>query len=852
MIEGIKTYKTQDLVLQVRPNYDPTKLNLKNWGDFIDVLCEGREYQKDAIRDALIFIASGEYRSIEDLVNENFKKNDELQKRYRDIREYESKLPLPHKLAAVIDLATGTGKSYVIYGIAQIALGIGLVDKVLVLCPSRTIESGLKEKFENLSGNNNLKESLPRDAIFKNPRIIDANHTIKDGDICVENIHAVYEKTGSSINDSLKGKGERVLVLNDEVHHAYNSTNEADMRKWKTFLLNPNFNFKYILGFTGTAYIDDEYFNDVIYRYSIRQAIDERVIKSVEYVAKDESKSNSEKFQKIYDNQREFIRNYPRIKPLTIFVTKDIGKAGNLREEFMDFLMMKEKLSRKQTEKKVSIVTSHKDHRKNILELKKVDDKESPVEWIISVSMLTEGWDVKNVFQIVPWEDRAFNSKLLIAQVLGRGLRLPEEYKSPQPKVRVFNHDAWSKSIDALVDEILEVETRIVSESLRSGNRAKYHFDLYRIDYDKKEVERASTGKTKRYDYFKKGYIDLVAQTEEDEKTTEYQDLSGGYFTKKTVIQKQLYTINEVVEKITETFKVRDFEAKIRFLGKEYSKEHLPPEGEIRKIIEASMKKRGIKSDHLTEDNAMRVQQAFGTFFRKRATFVDLQRLNGTPKVVSTKQIEKESMSIGAVKHGRGSAIFYSDEFENECSKEQAVILKEIIDENKKLGRGDQYAIVEVNKYQFKTPVSLIFTNKTPEEKFVEYLIGQKLSEKLDAWVKSRDVGFYSIEYSWRKGEHPIYNSFNPDFFLKCGNNIVVIEVKSDGDDSEENRAKYEWAREYFADLNEELKKTKIKQKYFFHFLSPDSYLEFVEYLSDGRLLNGKFRSNLEDLLEKQ
>ena len=30
--------------------------------------------------------------------------------------------------------------------------------------------------------------------------------------------------------------------------------------------------------------------------------------------------------------------------------------------------------------------------------LKKVDDKKSPIEWIVSVSMLTEGWDVKNVF----------------------------------------------------------------------------------------------------------------------------------------------------------------------------------------------------------------------------------------------------------------------------------------------------------------------------------------------------------------------------------------------------------------------------------------------------------------------
>jgi len=47
------------------------------------------------------------------------------------------------------------------------------------------------------------------------------------------------------------------------------------------------------------------------------------------------------------------------------------------------------------------------------------------VEWIVSVSMLNEGWDVKRVFQIVPHEEKAFNSKLLIAQVLGRGLRVP-------------------------------------------------------------------------------------------------------------------------------------------------------------------------------------------------------------------------------------------------------------------------------------------------------------------------------------------------------------------------------------------------------------------------------------------
>ncbi|MCR4342598.1 MAG: DEAD/DEAH box helicase family protein [Patescibacteria group bacterium] len=844
MTEGIKIYKTQDLVLQVKQNYNPAKLNLKKWVDFIDVLCGDREFQKEAIRDSVIFLASGEYNSIESLIEENFRKNDELQKRYKDVRDYQRNLPLPHKLSAVIDLATGTGKSYVIYGIAQIALGLGLVDKVLVLCPSLTIESGLKEKFEKLSGDDKIKATLPDNTVFKNPRIIDANSTIKNGDICVENIHAVYERTGSSINDSLKKNGERVLVLNDEVHHAYNSSSEQDIKKWKAFLLSPDFNFKYILGFTGTAYIEDEYFNDVIYRYSIREAVDDKVIKSVDYVAKDENIDKNEKFQKIYDNHDEFVKKYRLIKPLTILVTKDISKAKTLREDLIDFLEKREKISRKAVEKKVLIVTSHKDHKKNVLELKNVDDKDNSVEWIVSVSMLTEGWDVKNIFQIVPWEDRAFNSKLLIAQVLGRGLRIPEEYKSPQPKVRVFNHDAWSRNIRGLVDEILEMEVRLTSEVLTSGDRAKYHFDLYTIDYEKQEKAVKAEKDTEVFDY-SKGYINLVAQVEQIERETEYEDLSGVIKSKTTAIQKEVFGVDDVVAKIVETFETRDFEAKLRFPKGEYEKEHLPPENEIKEIVITSMRKVGIKSGVLTEDNANRIFKAFQTLFRARGSTIVLERTANKPKLIGTKQLEKENVAVGAIKHG--STVFYTENFKDECKNGMIDTLQDIIsDEN--LPRS---ASKEVNPYCFKTPVNVVLTKLEPERRFVETLVSPHLCEKLDAWIKSRDMGFYSVEYSWRKGEHPTQGSFNPDFFIRIGEKIVVVEIKSDGDDSDENKAKYRWAKKHFEDLNSELAAAKIKQKYFFHFLSPSSYVEFTEYLFDGRLFKGEFRSALEDLLEK-
>ena len=838
----IKTYNTQELVLTVNNNYDPTKLDLNPWCDFINVLCGDREYQKNAIRSSIIYLASREYSMIEDLVKLNWHSNSKLRERYRDMSEYLKKLQLPRILSGVIDLATGTGKSYVIYGIAQIALGLGLVDKTLVLCPSLTIESGLKEKFENLSSSDRIKATLPEKAVLKNPRIIDANRTIKNGDIVIENIHAVYGRTGSSIEDSLKGNDGRTLVLNDEVHHVYNVPTNKYIKKWKEFILNPEYRFKYVLGFTGTAYINDEYFNDVIYRYPIRQAINDGVIKSVDYVCKDYNIDKNEKFQKIYDNHVKCRKKYHQIKPLTILITKDIAAAKRLREELIDFLVEQETLKYSDIEKKILIVTSHKDHKKNIIQLKSIDDQDNHIEWIVSVSMLTEGWDVKNVFQIVPWEDRAFNSKLLIAQVLGRGLRIPEKYKSPQPKVRVFNHDSWSRNIRGLVDEILEIEKRVVSISLNSGERTKYHFDIYNIDYEKEERLVPANSDTEIFDYTN-NHIKLASQSPCIFRETEYEDVQGRINTKYTVVRKNTYKIDEVVHKIIDTFRIRDFEAKIRFPHGTYDKENLPPISEIKKIVLSSMSEVGIKDNVLTEDNVLRVYKAFQTLFRKRSSTAIFERKIKTPYIISTKDLERDSLAIGNVH--RGSTIFYADTFEKEIRNKQADILKEIINDES-LPRS---ASMEVNHYCLKTPVSVVITNQEPERKFVETIVNPPVSNKIDAWIKSRDRSFYSIEYSWRRGGHAAQNNFNPDFFLKFSNNIIVVEIKSDYDNSDENKAKYRWAKEHFEKLNIELEKNKIKQRYFFHFLSPINYSEFTKYLLDGRLFKGEFRSALESEL---
>lgn len=625
-MENKIVFNQKDLILKVNKNYDKSKLNLDKWEAFLDVLCGDRDYQKEAIRAAIIYLASGMYNSIEDIVKENYDNNSELGKKYNRIEDYYSNLQIKNKLFANIDLATGTGKSYVIYGIAQILLSEKIIKRVLVLCPSLTIEKGLTKKFEELSSDANLRNTIPAELVGSSPRIISADSTIREGDICVENIHAVYETTGSSIKDSFKNGGADTLVLNDESHHIFNSTNEKDIKKWKEFLLNKDYDFRYILGFTGTAYIDDEYFNDVIYRYSLRSAIDDKIVKTIDYVQKDDVSSDREyKFQKIRENHENNKRKYPNVKPLSILITKDIGSAKNLYEDFIDFLSEFEKTDREIIERKVLIVTSDIKHKANVSMLEYVDSKDNSFEWIISVSMLTEGWDVKNVFQIVPWEDRAFNSKLLISQVLGRGLRIPLEYQNPQPAVIVFNHDSWSKNIKSLVNEVLEIETRIISTVKYIGDRNKYNFTVKNLAYDKEEKEVNTEAKELNYTKAWEDGIKLKSQILSSTKETEYENLLTGRVRNiEYDIKLRTKTIDEVLDKIFREFSLRDWETKILGLGDNvvYSKENLPPRDKIEAIIRKSMKTAGITGDVLIEDNAKTIFTAFSTLFRARSKTV--------------------------------------------------------------------------------------------------------------------------------------------------------------------------------------------------------------------------------------
>lgn len=845
----VRTFRNEDLVLKVNNDIDPSVWDEARYEDFLDVLCGFREYQKDAIRTTLRFLLGGKYANLRQLAQENYSRNSELEAAYGSWSSMETHLQLPDQLSCSIDQATGTGKSYVLYGIAAILLAEGAVDRVLVLCPSNTIEYGLLKKFEELASNSDLRDLLPGGAKIATPRVIDASETLVEGSICVENYHAILENTKSSIRSSLLGKGARVAVLNDEAHHIANASGQTT-KKWKEFLRDPAYGFRFVVGVSGTCYIGDLYFSDVVHRFSLREAIEGNWVKKVDYVDELPSAAETEEVKwQIVHNRHKHLKKQLRprgIRPLTIVVTKDIAAAERVAEYIQGFLQGAEGIDAEAAKEKVLCVTSSPRHATNISALRTVDADASKVEWIVSVSMLSEGWDVKNVFQIVPHEERAFNSRLLIAQVLGRGLRRPNGWQGEEPVVTVFNHDSWSARIKRLVNEVLERERRLTTSV---DPDSQYNFAIHQLDYTRTEDTSEYTKKGE-YRLLEEGYVDLPTQMEaEDVSVSFIRAVTGEHVKFDTTIRHKVWTVEEIAEQMYQKLKAIDEESADAEDPQErtsYSKRF--PVEKCEAIITESLKRAGITGGRITDDNRQKFWQALGTLRRKTAKRV-VYKLS--PKALVLKNTrERQDDSCSAAELRRGSkTVFVTPGCSDTLDEEQRQFFEEVMDEDGEFLNG---RVLIERSADFRTAANLVIADATPERKFLRELTKHANALSVTAWLKNTAIGFYSIEYAWKKGTRPKRGEFNPDFFIKQGNNIFVVEIKGNeeiDDPSPENIKKFEYAKQHFARLNEWLERDNIVERYYFNALSPKSFDIFFAKMRDRALPS--FRSELDIALDR-
>jgi type III restriction enzyme len=828
---GTRTFRNDQLVLRVSDTVNPAVWDEGRYEAFFDTLCGPREYQKQALRTTLRYLLAGRYGTLRDLAEENLQSSEDLKARYGTLESMARHLLFPDRHYGTIDLATGTGKSYVLYGLAAVMLAEGIAEQVLVLCPSNTIESGLIEKFRELAADSDLRDSMPDNAVVRIPHIIRADQTVAPGSLCIENYHAVLGHVRSSIRDSMKGKGEKTLVLNDEIHHVA-SAGRQEQTKWKEFLADPEFNFRRIVGVSGTCYSGDNYFADVISRYSLRQAIRDGVVKEIDYVIEEEiSNDLSERHQIIYENHRRNRKTYREIKPLTIFVTRDIRTCEQIAGEWAEFLVEKESIPQEDAHKKILVVTSSPKHAPSMAQLGSVDSKASAVEWIFSVSMLSEGWDVKNVFQIVPSEERAFNSKLLIAQVLGRGLRIPDAYRGQRPVVTIFNHDSWSGSIKHLVEEVLEIEKRLSSSAI--GKTTDYHFDLHRIDYTREPQSQTYT-QEKQYDLLKKGFVELPSQLATLDREVEYERANSGEKTKrKTSVSIKMYTLDQVAAHVFERLRSIDQESEANPDPKQRTSYSMKYNLDwCRNMVRTSIQRVGETEDKVSEENRQKILQAVGPLQRGAAKSVRYQLRANRVEKLSTRDRPSNGVSYNSLRRG-DATIFFSSESRATFSAEELTVFDEVTGPDTNVP-GKAFHLV-TNSYNFKTPLNIVITEFDPERRFVRKLCEAENAEKVDSWMKSTDRDFYPIEFSWKKGEHTKRGAFNPDFFLKMDSRIFVVEIKDDEqvrDPLDENKKKHEFAREHFRRLNHE----QDELVYQFNFLSPCDYDAFFQKLRSDSL----------------
>ena len=79
----------------------------------------------------------------------------------------------------------------------------------------------------------------------------------------------------------------------------------------------------------------------------------------------------------------------------------------------------------------------------------RVEHGDEPTEIVIHVNMLKEGWDVTNLYTIVPL--RAANARTLVEQSIGRGLRLPYGERTgimAVDRLNIVAHDRFQEIVD--------------------------------------------------------------------------------------------------------------------------------------------------------------------------------------------------------------------------------------------------------------------------------------------------------------------------------------------------------------------------------------------------------------------
>jgi type III restriction enzyme len=271
-------------------------------------------------------------------------------------------------------------------------------------------------------------------------------------------IKRLSEYIGQSYFDYLAGLHDLVLLM-DESHRYRASAGVKAINELKPIIG---------LELTATPQVEaggkTEPFKNVIYSYPLSAAMKDGFVKEPavatreNFDAKNYDDAGLEKLKledgiRVHENSKVELEVFARdngkpiVKPFMLIVAKDTGHANKLLKDIEDESFFGGRYKGK-------VITVHSNLRgeekdETVQQLLSVESRDNPTEIVIHVNMLKEGWDVTNLYTIVPL--RAANSKTLVEQSIGRGLRLPYGKRVnvvAVDRLTIISHDHFQEIID--------------------------------------------------------------------------------------------------------------------------------------------------------------------------------------------------------------------------------------------------------------------------------------------------------------------------------------------------------------------------------------------------------------------
>lgn len=302
-------------------------------------------------------------------------------------------------------------------------------------------------------------------------------------------IKRLSEYIGQSYFEYLAGLKDLVLLM-DESHRYRGSAGARAINELKPILGLELTATPFTEGAKGTVP-----FKNVIVDYPLGRAMEDGFVKEPAVVTRKDfnpATMSPEQIEtlKLEDGVRlhEEIKTelatyaintgYRRVKPFVLVIARDTTHAGELLKKIESDRFFDGAYAGKVIQVDSSRTGAEEDVM--IESLLTVERPDNPVEIVIHVNMLKEGWDVTNLYTIIPL--RAANARVLIEQSIGRGLRLPYGKRTGVEAVDRLNivaHDKFREIIEEanrpdsqvrvkqliLTDEILDKGTRtVVSE----------------------------------------------------------------------------------------------------------------------------------------------------------------------------------------------------------------------------------------------------------------------------------------------------------------------------------------------------------------------------------------------------